>query len=190
MIDRTYVGKTKYSYKDLLKKELPEDVNPQHKEVSGEVYLNSHARKIWLNYFMNLFDLFLQHNLSEKQFREAVKYPRDQFYRLPVWKQEQLFKSARLGHTSSSENPYRLRIESPDLQNDAWKWQQIFLMLVLYEMIFYSYLLQNCAWLLIYINMSIKEKNSVFFHPLNKILRRCWNIWLNREINRQIFNLV
>ncbi|XP_022334058.2 advillin-like isoform X1 [Crassostrea virginica] len=91
MIDRTYVGKTKYSYKDLLKKELPEDVNPQHKE----------------------------HNLSEKQFREAVKYPRDQFYRLPVWKQEQLFKSARLGHTSSSENPYRLRIESPDLQNDA-----------------------------------------------------------------------
>lgn len=33
MVDRTYVGRTKYSYKDLLKRELPEDVDPQHKEV-------------------------------------------------------------------------------------------------------------------------------------------------------------
>lgn len=89
MVDRTYVGRTKYSYKDLLKRELPEDVDPQHKE----------------------------RNLSEKQFKEAVKYPRDQFYRLPLWKQEQLFKSARLGHTGASENPYRLRIESPENHN-------------------------------------------------------------------------
>lgn len=60
---------------------------------------------------------YFQHNLSEKQFKEAVKFPRDQFYRLPLWKQDQLFKSARLGHTGASENPYRLRIESPENHN-------------------------------------------------------------------------
>ncbi|XP_048735366.2 advillin-like isoform X2 [Ostrea edulis] len=90
MVDRTYVGRTKYLYKELLRKELPEEVDPQHKE----------------------------HHLSEKQFKEAVKYPRDQFYRLPLWKQEQLFRSARLGHTWTSENPYRLKLESPDLHNE------------------------------------------------------------------------
>ena len=76
MIDRTYVGKTKYSYKDLLKKELPEDVNPQHKEVSGEVHLNSHVRKIWLSYFMNFFGFFFSiispRNSLEKQWSTHV----------------------------------------------------------------------------------------------------------------------
>ncbi|XP_061172795.1 advillin-like isoform X1 [Saccostrea echinata] len=90
MVDRTYVGRKKYDYEDLLKKKLPDDVDPQHKE----------------------------HHLSDYEFKRALKYPRDQFYRLPFWKQEQLFKSARLGHTWTSENPYKLRIESPDLHNE------------------------------------------------------------------------
>lgn len=120
MVDRTYVGRTKYSYKDLLKRELPEDVDPQHKEVREEfrclnkIMLLEAAFECLIIMFCTYY---FQHNLSEKQFKEAVKFPRDQFYRLPLWKQDQLFKSARLGHTGASENPYRLRIESPENHN-------------------------------------------------------------------------
>lgn len=120
MVDRTYVGRTKYSYKDLLKRELPEDVDPQHKEVREEFgCLNKNKSLEAAFECLNIMfcTYYFQHNLSEKQFKEAVKFPRDQFYRLPLWKQDQLFKSARLGHTGASENPYRLRIESPENHN-------------------------------------------------------------------------
>lgn len=44
MVDRTYVGRTKYSYKDLLKRELPEDVDPQHKEVREILRINTEIK--------------------------------------------------------------------------------------------------------------------------------------------------
>ncbi|KAL8565218.1 hypothetical protein ACOMHN_001116 [Nucella lapillus] len=70
MVDKTYTRVTRHPYKALLKPELPSDVLREHRE----------------------------HHLNDKQFREATHLTREDFYRLPEWKQAQILKSARLAH--------------------------------------------------------------------------------------------
>ncbi|XP_070212774.1 advillin-like [Littorina saxatilis] len=70
IVDKTYLRVTRHPYKALLKSELPPDTLSDHRE----------------------------HHLSDKQFLEAVKMPRCDFYRLPGWKQAQILRSARLAH--------------------------------------------------------------------------------------------
>lgn len=70
VVDTSFLGKPKYPYKTLIKKkDLPADVDPTSK----------------------------QHHLSERQFRENLKLTRADFYQLPLWKQNQILASARLG---------------------------------------------------------------------------------------------
>lgn len=109
----------------------------------------------------------LQHNLSEKQFKEAVKYPRDQFYRLPLWKQEQLFKSARLGHTGASENPYRLRIESPENHNQWTNYRPPLQLVFLFYLFIYFFTEPVVVDLELTKYISKKEKKICFFFFLN-----------------------
>ncbi|XP_053405078.1 advillin-like [Mercenaria mercenaria] len=71
IIDTSFLEQPKYSYKVLLKHDLPHDVDDTSK----------------------------QNHLSEKQFREHLKISRLEFYRLPLWKQKQILKSARLLYT-------------------------------------------------------------------------------------------
>lgn len=105
-----------------------------------------------------------QRNLSEKQFKEAVKYPRDQFYRLPLWKQEQLFKSARLGHTGASENPYRLRIESPENHNQWTNYRPPLQLVFLFYLFIYFIYRTCCCWFRIdKIYFQKKRKKCVCF---------------------------
>ena len=47
LIDRGYIGQPKYPYKMLMKKELPEDVDDTHKEVSITVNLKNFMRIVF-----------------------------------------------------------------------------------------------------------------------------------------------
>lgn len=76
MVDLTYVRMPRFPYRALLKPELPADVLPDHRE----------------------------HHLSDKQFGEAVKMSRYEFYRLPEWKQAQVLRSARLAHSTHHDD--------------------------------------------------------------------------------------
>ncbi|XP_076104463.1 advillin-like isoform X2 [Mytilus galloprovincialis] len=86
MVDRSYMKYPKYAYRELIKKEPTEEVNKSHKEF----------------------------HLTERYFKEVMKMSRPEFYRLPLWKQEQCIKSARLGHYETSDNPLHIRCLSPE----------------------------------------------------------------------------
>ena len=88
MVDRTYVKYSKYAYRELIKKDPADEVDRSHKEF----------------------------HLTERHFKEVMKMGRLDFYRLPLWKQEQCIKSARLGHYKTSGNPLHMypRCVSPE----------------------------------------------------------------------------
>lgn len=71
IVDTSFLTEPKYPYKVLLKKDLPHDVDDTNK----------------------------QNHLSEKQFREHLKISRLEFYRMPLWKQRQILRSAKLLYT-------------------------------------------------------------------------------------------
>ncbi|XP_041366221.1 advillin-like [Gigantopelta aegis] len=68
LVDRTYETKPHYPYKVLTSKLVSEGIKIDHK----------------------------QHHLSNEDFEEATGRTREQFYLYPVWKQEQMLRSARL----------------------------------------------------------------------------------------------
>ncbi|KAL5003930.1 hypothetical protein ScPMuIL_017386 [Solemya velum] len=71
--DRSYFGSPKYSYKVLLRRDVPDDVNVYHKE----------------------------YHLTEKKFRESLRLTRTEFYSFPLWKQTQILKAVKLYHRNS-----------------------------------------------------------------------------------------
>ena len=62
------------------------------------------------------FSFPFQFHLTERHFKEVMQMGRLDFYRLPLWKQEQCIKSARLGHYKTSGNPLHMypRCLSPE----------------------------------------------------------------------------
>lgn len=85
MVDRTYQKFSKHAYRELIKKEPAEEIDRSHKEF----------------------------HLTDRHFKEVMKMDRMDFYRLPLWKQEQCIKSARLGHYSTPKDPLHMRCSSP-----------------------------------------------------------------------------
>ncbi|XP_060555508.1 advillin-like isoform X2 [Ruditapes philippinarum] len=73
VVDTSFLKQPKYPYITLLRADLPHDVDDTNK----------------------------QNHLSEKQFQEHLKISRLEFYRLPLWKQSQILRSARLFYSPS-----------------------------------------------------------------------------------------
>ncbi|XP_052281929.1 advillin-like isoform X2 [Dreissena polymorpha] len=71
LVDTTFITQPKYPYVTLLKAELPEDVDDTNKH----------------------------NHLTERQFQANLNISRLEFYRLPLWKQRQILRSARLLYT-------------------------------------------------------------------------------------------
>ncbi|XP_021379587.1 advillin-like isoform X2 [Mizuhopecten yessoensis] len=86
MVDRSHVNYPKHDYRLLLREEQPEDIDDQHKEF----------------------------HLTDKQFFDVMRHRRVEFYRLPLWKQQQILKSTRLAYIPPATKP--LSISTPNTQ--------------------------------------------------------------------------
>ncbi|XP_069137882.1 advillin-like isoform X3 [Argopecten irradians] len=85
LVDKTYMNYPKHDYRLLLREEQPEDVDEQHREF----------------------------HLTDKQFCDVMRHSRAEFYRLPMWKQQQILRSTRLAYIPPTPTPLSISTPTP-----------------------------------------------------------------------------
>ncbi|XP_033750213.1 advillin-like isoform X2 [Pecten maximus] len=85
VVDRSHLNYPKHDYRLLLREEQPEDIDDKHKEF----------------------------HLTEKQFCDVMRHSRTDFYRLPLWKQQQILQSTRLAYIPPTPTPLSISTPTP-----------------------------------------------------------------------------